>query len=126
MPKMRTLTSAFIRRVKPPSMGQIEYPDGACQGLRLRLSQGGSATWVLRCRDATGSSRRFTLGRLDELGLSAAREAGRQLRHEVRQGRDPIKEAQQRRSANKAEEMTTLANILDEYGMLVGVDQELS
>lgn len=122
MPMRPALTPAFLRSVKPPASGQVEYPDGACPGLRLRLSQGGTATWILGCRDAAAKTRRFTLGAYPGLGLANAREKARQLREEVRQGADPIRKARQTKAAaaRPPPAVATLTALLDGYARDVG------
>ena len=98
MPKPAPLTAAALRTIKPPERGQQEHADGACPGLRLRVSQGGAATWVLGCRDREGRARRFKLGDFPAMGLGEARKAARVMRGEVRaEGKDPIREAQEAR-----------------------------
>ncbi len=121
--KKPALTPAFLRSVSPPATGQVEYADGGCPGLRLRLSHGGAATWVLGCRDVSGKSRRFVLGAFPALGLSRARDLARERREEVRQGRDPIGQAREaRRNATVANtNMATLRTLLDGYARDVGV-----
>src|ERR1022692_3397862 len=60
-------------------------------GLRLRVTPAGSASWVLGCRDREGRIRRFPLGAWPAVGLSEARDAARTLRERVRAaGADPI------------------------------------
>jgi integrase len=124
MSKPPPLTPAFLRHTTPPAVGQKEYPDGGCRGLRLRLSQGGSATWILGCRDTTGSPRRFTLGTYPEVGLKAARDKARTLREDVKKGADPIAEARQQRAAARVvpgdDGPVTFADILDAYGKADG------
>jgi integrase len=121
MPKPRpALSPAFLRTLKLPETGQVEYSDGG-SGLRLRCATT-TATWVLGCRDARGRARRFPLGEFPAMGLKDAREAARALRVEVRQGRDPIAEARAQRSAKSDETgQTTFSEVLDAYGDLVGV-----
>ena len=122
MPERPALTPAFLRSVRPPATGQIEHADGGCPGLRLRLSRGGAATWVLGCRDASGKPRRFVLGAFPALGLAKARDLARERREEVRQGLDPIKQAREaRQEAREAKaDVATLAVLLDGYAKDVG------
>ena len=122
MPERPALTPAFLRTVRPPAAGQAEHADGGCPGLRLRLSHGGAATWVLGCRDATGKPRRFILGAFPAVGLAKARDLARERREEVRQGLDPIREARRaRQDALEAKaDVATLAALLDGYAKDVG------
>ncbi|HVC57603.1 MAG TPA: integrase arm-type DNA-binding domain-containing protein [Stellaceae bacterium] len=72
MPHAR-LTDATIRALKPPAAGQIDYWDETpgFKGFGLRLSQGGSRTFIL----LHGANRtRTTLGRYPVLSLAKARE----------------------------------------------------
>ncbi len=122
MPKAPSLTPVLLRHVKPPEHGQREIADGGCLGLRLRLSQGGTMTWLLGCRDSAGRARRFTLGQYPALGLSEARELARTRRQEVRAGADPIADSrakrQQARDAKAG--IGTLSAVLDAYERLEG------
>lgn len=122
MPEIRPLTAALLRHVKPPQRGQTEIADGGCPGLRLRISQGGTATWVLGCRDSAGQARRFALGQYPTVGLSEARDRARQRRQEIKAGADPIAEAkakrQQARDAKAG--IGTLSSVLDAYACLEG------
>ncbi len=122
--KPKPLTPAFLRHLKLPPVGQVEIADGACPGLRIRLSTS-AATWVLGCRDAAGRARRFTLGTYPAMGLKEAREVARSLRAAVRKGHDPIREArQQRREAQREAglegSVVTLVDVVDEYERAVG------
>ncbi len=123
MPERVTLTPAFLRTVRPPVSGQVEHADRSCPGLRLRLSHGGAATWVLGCRDAAGKSRRFVLGAFPALGLAKARDLARERREEVRQGHDPIQQARDARSAaaEVCADAATLTTLLTGYEKDVGL-----
>ncbi len=122
MPKPVALTPAFLRTVRPPERGQVEHADGGCPGLRLRVSAGGAATWILGCRDQAGNARRFTIGGFPATGLAAARDGARTLREEVRKGRDPVAEARLARRAVAVPDAArpTLAMLLDGYARDVG------
>jgi integrase len=97
---------------------RIELIDAGQEGLRLRLTHAGARSWVLAARDATGGMRRFPLGSYPVMGISAAREAARAMRAQVRAGADPIAERQRKRaSAQSAREgVGTLAALLALYG----------
>lgn len=121
MPQQPALTPAFLRALRPPATGQKEYADKACPGLRLRLSHGGAATWLLGCRDTAGRSRRFVLGAFPGVGLATARDMARERREEVRQGRDPIKQAREARQVVEPVAAATLVDLLDGYQRDVGL-----
>jgi integrase len=67
---------------------QYELVDGQVPGLRLRVSQQGTKSFMLlyRHRDA---KRRVRLGRFPELGLAEARRIANRLLAEARAGHDP-------------------------------------
>lgn len=74
---MLMLSDAKVRAIQPPAKGQKLYFDQSLSGFGIRVSQGGTKTFVL----VTGKDRRFiTIGRYPILSLSQARaEAKRQL-----------------------------------------------
>src|SRR5579872_6348277 len=69
------LTDIVVRNFSPPERGQKIYRDDNLKGLCVRVSQGGTKTFVL----VHGSDRQFTtLGRYPTIKLAEARiEAGR-------------------------------------------------
>lgn len=100
-----------------------ELADTVEAGLRLRVSQSGSAAWVLGCRDRSGKARRFPLGNWPAVGLREARAAARALRQKVRiDGADPVAERRQERATAKdaAAGIGTLSALLDHYGAVRG------
>jgi integrase len=87
LPKSR-LTAAAVARIKPPRTGQIDHFDAGYPGLALRVSYGGTRTWVWFYRQ-DGKLRRLTLGTLPKLGLADAREAWRLAREQLSKGLEP-------------------------------------
>jgi integrase len=86
----RSLTAAAAGRIKPPKDGQIDYFDKGFPGLALRISYGGSRTWVCFYR-LHGKLRRLTLGRWPSMELGDAREAWRDARKLVDNGENPAR-----------------------------------
>jgi integrase len=65
-----SLTDAQIKRLKAPEKGQKTYFDDALPGFGLRVSQGGTKTFIAVC----GSKRkRHSIGRYPEMPLAEAR-----------------------------------------------------
>jgi integrase len=95
-----------------------DLADAGQEGLRLRITPGGAASWVLACRDPHGGMRRFPLGGWPALGLSDAREKARAMRVKVREGADPIAEAKKLRAIGRDAKagIGTLPAVLDLYG----------
>jgi integrase len=78
------LTEISVSNLRPPDRGQKLYADGVVKGLYLRVSQGGSKSFVL----VQGKARRFrTLGRHGVIGLAEARRAAKRILAERTLGR---------------------------------------
>jgi integrase len=84
----RTLTATSVERIRAPSSGQTDHFDQGYPGLALRVSYGGSKTWVYFYR-LFGKQKRMTLGRWPSMSLSAAREAWRDARKTIDKGESP-------------------------------------
>jgi integrase len=84
----KSLTAASVERIKPPPIGQTEHFDRGFPGLALRISYGGSKTFVFFYRIG-GRLRRMTLGTYPAMSLADAREAWRKARQDVVRGQDP-------------------------------------
>ena len=67
----RHLTAAGISRIKPPAKGQVDHFDAGYPGLALRVSYGGSRSWVYFYR-WQGKQKRLTLGPWPALGAGAS------------------------------------------------------
>jgi integrase len=85
----RALTVAAVQRLKPPPRGQLDYFDKGFPGLALRISYGGSKTWVYFYRLHGGKLRRLTLGRWPAMELAEARAGWQQARKRVGKGESP-------------------------------------
>ena len=78
------LTDASIRAIKAPEKGQITYPDDTLPGFGVRVSQGGTKTFVV----VHGPTRqRTTIGRFPVIGLSDARAEAKRLLAEATLGK---------------------------------------
>jgi integrase len=86
----RSFTAAAAGRINPPKEGQTDHFDKGFPGLALRISYGGSRTWVYFYR-LHGKLRRLTLGRWPSMELADAREAWRDARKLVDKGENPAR-----------------------------------
>jgi integrase len=95
-----------------------DLADAGQDGLRLRVTPKGAASWVLACRDPQGAMRRFPLGGWPALAVSEARQKARAMREKVRSGADPIAEAKRLRAISRDAKagIGTLPALLDLYG----------
>lgn len=103
----RTLTDALVAALKPLDGAQAEYPDAKVAGLMLRVSPGGTKTWVMRYRAPGGERRRMKLGTYPALTLAGARLSALRTRLDVEQDQDPAAEQKKRRT--RSETMDELA-----------------
>ena len=77
------LSDVTIRSLTPPERGQRSYPDDALPGFGVRVSQGGTRTFVL----VHGRSRtRTTIGRYPIISLAQARIRAREILAEITLG----------------------------------------
>jgi integrase len=88
MPSKR-LTTATVERIRPPKEGQRDHFDQSHPGLALRISYGGSRTWVFFYRLHGAKLHRMTLGRFPEMSLAEARDAWRIGRKRISEGENP-------------------------------------
>jgi len=101
------ITSSFAEAVKPPAAGQIDCWDRKTSGFGLRVSMGGTKTWIVRYRQ-DGSRRRYLLGRFPQVSLADARQAARRYLGEVATGKDPAAERAQAKAEPTFAELATL------------------
>ena len=97
------LTSQFIKGIKPPAEGRVEYWDTGTPGLCLRVTASGSASWSFRYRPRESGKQyeRITFGSADSLSLSDARDRAARVRAEVVDGGNPQLTRRQKREAVK-------------------------
>ncbi len=84
----RHLTAAGVGRIRPPHVGQVDHFDAGYPGLALRVSYGGSRSWVYFYR-WQGKQKRLTLGPWPALELAQARDAWREARKRLTNGLEP-------------------------------------
>lgn len=65
-----SLTDAQIKRLKAPEKGQRTYFDDSLSGFGVRISQGGTKTFIVLCGP---KRKRFSIGRYPNMSLAKAR-----------------------------------------------------
>jgi len=100
MPRVE-MTARFVKDVKPPKSGRVEYWDTKLTGLGLRVSElvpteegppkGGRKTWQVMYRHKN-RLRRYKLGTYPVLSLADARDDGKAVLRAVARGEDPAAE----------------------------------
>ena len=111
-----SLTELGVRELRAPKKGRIErYDRGGVRGFGIRVTELGVKSYIfLYVRG--GRRRRYTIGRVGEISLDAARAKAAELRLQVRLGRDPgAEEKLARRLALAAAVPKTFAEVVDLY-----------
>jgi integrase len=94
------LTDAGVRKIPLPASGQSLIWDRDVSGFALRLTVGGSRSWVFNYRvRGSGQQRRVTIGQFGSWSASAAREEAKRLRRLVDGGEDPRGDQEKQREA---------------------------
>jgi integrase len=117
MPRTK-LTDAAVSRLKPPAKGQKDYWDPLTPGFGIRISHGGTKTWLMQTRllkDGHWKQTRITLGRYPAMTLGEAREAAREAQKEVEAGKDPRGHAKRDRSALEDESRNTWSALAETF-----------
>jgi integrase len=97
MPRVaETLTDKQVKALTKPG----HHPVGGVPGLLLQIRPSGSRYWVYRTHIA-GKRSNIGIGSTSEYSLAEAREEARELRRQVRVGRNPIEERRNHREAMK-------------------------
>jgi integrase len=101
------LTNATVKRLEIPTKGNRITYDGDVAGFGLRVTAGGSRSFILNYRTKAGRERRITIGQFPNWKTVDARQEARRLRQEIDRGSDPLGELEDARSA------PTMAGLFD-------------
>jgi integrase len=110
------LTELGIRKLKRPKPGKRrEKYDREIRGFGIRVTDRGVRSYIL-LYSFGGRRRRYTIGRIGEIGIEEAREEARRLRGVIRQGRDPAAEEKAARAiAKTASAPKTFGEVVELY-----------
>src|SRR5262245_4378506 len=102
------LTDRIIAKLLGPAAGQTQiiHFDSDVGGLGVRITASGVRSFILDYRTTGGRQRRYTVGRVGEWSIGAARAEARELKQQIAQGGDPMGE---RRSTREAPSVADLA-----------------
>jgi integrase len=103
------LTKNEIAKLPLPAEGQAFYRDDTLRGFAVRVTAGGTKSFVLE-KLIHRRVRRVTLGRCNEIAVETARRQAQKLLGQIAEGRDPVAE-RKRTAASSA----TLSDVFDEY-----------
>jgi integrase len=93
------LTDRAVAGLIQPLVGNTVYFDSEVGGLAVRVTAGGSRSFVLCYRTRAGRQRRYTIGSFPDWTVAAARAEARELKRQVDQGGDPLGERLSNREA---------------------------
>lgn len=93
---------------KPPNSGQVDYWDETLPGFGMRVSSGGTRTWVVMYR-YNGVKRRMKIGDAKTKGLADARDDAKEALRKAEKGLDPATE--KRALTARADTVTELADL---------------
>ena len=111
----KELNDRLLRSLKTPDTGRLEISDTKRKGLRVRLSNTGSAVFMYEKRIKGGPKRKHTLGNWPSYTLSQARADALILEVEAAQGIDRIKNSEEKKISDQNKqksEASAAANLL--------------
>jgi integrase len=109
----KALTDTFLRALKEPANGRLEYADTSCRGLEFRITQAGNRSWSYRYRaPVTGKLSRATIGPYPTISLADARLRADELRKGVAGGENP---SETKRRAKREAPGRTFKALSDRY-----------
>lgn len=109
----KALTDTFLRALKAPAKGRLEYADSSCRGLEFRITQAGARSWSYRYRaPITGKLSRATIGPYPTISLADARMRADELRKGVAGGENP---SETKRRAKREAPGRTFKALSDRY-----------
>jgi hypothetical protein len=100
--RRRNITDLFLQALKPPVTGRLEIHDTRVNGLMLRVTPSGGATWSVRQRLADRKRPRPSIGRWPEMPIREARKRARIMLGELASGKDPVVAKRQARAERAA------------------------
>jgi integrase len=110
----KMLSDAFVKTVKPPTTGQVDYFDMRVPSFALRVTHRGVKSWVALYR-IDGKLRRDTFARYPGLLLSDARKRAGDIFELARAGKDPRTVAERERAAEVRQRADTVKSIGEQF-----------
>ncbi|RLJ18637.1 integrase [bacterium endosymbiont of Escarpia laminata] len=103
------LTKTAVDKITPPDKGQAFYRDDTIKGFALRITAGGTKSFVVEKR-IQGKVKRKTLGRYGEITVEQGRKEAQKFLGQVATGIDPIAKKRDSNAKN-----ITLAEAFEDY-----------
>jgi integrase len=111
------LTDLFLRAMKAPAEGRVEFYDTKRKGLRIRHYPSGKMTWLYQKQIKGGPRRALTLGTYPTMSLASARDLALSIEAEAQTGVDrvEVKAEAFRKAEAEALAARTVGEILELY-----------
>lgn len=93
------LTDTLVKNLPTPDKGNRITYDNAVKGFGVRVTAGGSRSFILNYRTRTGRERRYTIGSYPDWKTGPARTEAGELKKRVDRGEDPMGEIEAGRAA---------------------------
>lgn len=103
------LTKTSVAKIEPQPGKQVLIWDTELRGFGIRVSPGGSKTYIMQ-RRVGRATRRVTIGRSDDISADTARRRALSLAAQFAEGLDPVAEERKLRARTK-----TLKGAFEEY-----------
>jgi hypothetical protein len=103
----KKLTKKVVDGVATPEEGEVKIWDAELKGFGFRVRASGHRSWFIQYRNASGRTRRYTLGDYGTLTPEEARQEARQKLAAVAKGEDPAEDRKQKREAETVAEFAT-------------------
>jgi integrase len=84
------LNDTIVKALPKPSSGNKITYDGEVKGFGVRVTSGGSRSFILNYRTRSGRERRYTIGQFPEWKTGAARQEASNLKKTIDRGEDPL------------------------------------
>lgn len=114
------ITTRTIGTIKPNSNCDVYVWDDEVAGFGVRVKPSGVRSFMLQYRNASGVSRRLTLGKLSVLTPDEARKLAKERLAEVAKGTDPAEQRTEQRKAMTVAELCTAYIAAAEKGLILG------
>ncbi len=98
------ITEKLVRNLPPPDQGNRITYDTEISGFGVRVTAKDAKSFIINYR-ADGRERRYTIGKVPEWSVSAAREEAKRLKREIDVGGDPMSDRIDRRESPSVTEL---------------------
>lgn len=106
---LERFTADWVKRVKPPASGRVDWWDSKETGLGLRVSFTGAKRWMVRYIAANGKRRRVMLGEYPAVTFADANERSAAVLLDATREKDPAQVLADRKAS------PTIEQLADEY-----------